>query len=135
MWLAEGVVKGNFRIDSYRFDLIKDLLAGKARLRCGEPIGRMVGSRLSQPRDAHADLFASVTDKTNLDSEKPLPQPGIFQEAVSCIPAGADISSAATCATFFYRVIKPLIKDKRLMNEVRSTFTSNTDNSGMLKLL
>lgn len=141
-WLAEGVVKGNFRINSYmnfpglryaRIDLIMGLLAGKARLRYGELIGRMVGSRLSQPRDAHADLFASMTDEANLDGEKPLPQSEIFQEAVFFIPAGADTSSAAICAALFY-LSRHKVAYNKLVDEVRSTFTSGDDISGGPKL-
>ncbi|RYO91774.1 hypothetical protein DL762_001993 [Monosporascus cannonballus] len=141
-WLAEGVVKGNFRINSYmnfpglrhaRIDLVMGLLAGKARLQYGELIGRMVGSRLSQARDAQADLFASMTDEENLDGEKPLPQSEIFQEAVFFIPAGADTSSAAICATLFYLTRHRAVYN-RLVDEIRSTFTSGTDISGGPKL-
>ncbi|RYP47706.1 hypothetical protein DL768_006296 [Monosporascus sp. mg162] len=141
-WLAEGVVKGNFRINSYmnfpglrhaRIDLIMGLLAGKARLQYGELVGRMVGSRLSQARDAQADLFASMTDEENLDGEKPLPQSEIFQEAVFFLPAGADTSSAAICATLFYLTRHRSVYN-RLADEIRSTFTSGADISGGPKL-
>lgn len=141
-WLAEGVVKGNFRINSYmnfpalrhaRIDLIMGLLAGKARLKYGELVGRMVRSRLAQPRDAQADLFASMTDEENLDGEKPLPQSEIFQEAVFFIPAGADTTSAAICAVLFYLARhKPVYY--KLAREIRSTFGSGADISGGSKL-
>ncbi|RYP76571.1 hypothetical protein DL771_001640 [Monosporascus sp. 5C6A] len=93
----------------------------------------MVGSRLSQTRDAQADLFASMTDEENLDGEKPLPQSEIFQKAVFFVPAGADISSAAICATLFYLARHRSVYD-RLVDEIRSTLASGANISGGPKL-
>ncbi|KAH7325866.1 cytochrome P450 [Stachybotrys elegans] len=144
-WLAEGVVKGNFRINSYmnfpalrhtRMDYIMGLIAGKARLKYGELVGRLIRSRLSVARDAHHDLYASMTDEESLDGEKPLPQSEIFQEAVFFIPAGADTVSAAICAVLFYitRASHRSVYDE-LAREIRHTFATPNDVSGGPKLM
>ncbi|KAH9892995.1 cytochrome P450 [Xylariomycetidae sp. FL2044] len=137
-WLAAGVVKGNFRINSYmnfpglrhaRIDKMMGLLAGKAPLKYGELISRMVKTRLSQPRDGQADLFAYMTDERNLDGDSPVPQSEIFQEAVFFIPAGADTISAAICATLFY-LSHHRAAYHRFAKEIRSSFGCAADIRG-----
>lgn len=58
----------------------------RGRHQYGELVGRMVGTRLAQDEDVRPDLFVLMTNKENLQGERPIPYLEIFQEAVFFLP-------------------------------------------------
>lgn len=95
-WITEGVTKGNFRINSYmqfsalrhttKIDWLLYVISRGARRQYGELVSRIVGTRLAQNKDARPDLFVLMTNKENLQGERPIPHLEIFQEAVFFLP-------------------------------------------------
>jgi cytochrome P450 len=89
----------------------------------------MVQTRLSVERSAKADLFAALTNPDNMKDEPPIDPADIWQEASFFVAAGADTTSSAICAFFFYLSRYPEVYAK-LIQEIRSTFSSSLDMTG-----
>ncbi|KAI1208484.1 cytochrome P450 [Annulohypoxylon truncatum] len=88
----------------------------------------MIGTRLSQDKDAQPDFYSYVSDALAAESEEAR-QLDLWTEAMFFTIAGGDTTAAAIAAAFFYLSRNPECY-RKLAQEVRTTFKSSSEVRG-----
>lgn len=86
----------------------------------------MVKSRVAEGKDAKADLFAYLVDAKDPETGIGFTEDELWAESRFLLIAGADTSSTALTALFFYLSAYPDCYQK-LAEEIRSTFSSPSE--------
>ncbi|KAF4636423.1 hypothetical protein G7Y89_g1665 [Cudoniella acicularis] len=86
----------------------------------------LVEWRLKEARDSKNDLFSFIIDAKDEETGRGFTHKELWSESRFLLVAGADTSSTALSAAFFYLSMNPVCYDK-LASEVRNTFSSASE--------
>ncbi|KAI5923348.1 cytochrome P450 [Camillea tinctor] len=115
-WMIQGMFLANHlanvRMQYFRLQQLRRLLE------------KMIITRSSEDKHVRYDLY-SIASEANSEGEA-IRASEIWSEAMVFFPAGAFSTAAGTCALFFYLSRNPKCY-QRLVDEIRSTFSNNSE--------
>ncbi|KAI1078585.1 benzoate 4-monooxygenase cytochrome P450 [Whalleya microplaca] len=141
-YLVQALAIASYRMNVYmQFPLLRKLqmeilfyflavLQGKSFMKT---LTKMIKFRLAEDKHAKPDLYSMMVDSLHAPDGDRITLQEIWTEAISFFPAGADTTSAAISALFFYLSIYPECY-RRLVEEIRTSFATSADIKGGAQL-
>ncbi|KAI1872912.1 uncharacterized protein JN550_003786 [Neoarthrinium moseri] len=94
---------------------------------------KMIDARLGEDTHARVDLYSHLADALNASDNNKITLKELWAEAIFFLPAAGDTSSTALSSLFFY-VAQNSECQRKLAEEIRTTFATGADIRGGRKL-